>query len=113
MGWEGVICKVDMEKVYDHVNWSYVDWVLDQMGFGVEWRNWMKICISSPTFSVLINGSPKRFFKGNHGLHQGDPLSPYLFIIVVDLLGRMVAKVEKVGLIQGFPFRGGLSVPFI
>lgn len=54
---------MDMEKAYDHVNWGYVDWVLDQMGFGGKWRNWMKICISSPSFSILVNGCPKVFSK--------------------------------------------------
>lgn len=52
---------------------------------------------------------PKGFFKCNHGLRQGDPLSPYLIIIIADLLERMVAKAKSVGLVQDFPFRGGLS----
>lgn len=73
----------------------------------------MKISILSPTFSILINGYSRGFFKGSRGFRHGDPLSPYLFIIVADLLARMVAKVEFVGLVKGFPFRGGLSVPFI
>lgn len=51
--WPRVVCKVDMEKAYDHVNWGYVDWVLDQMGFGKKWRNWIKICITSPSFSIM------------------------------------------------------------
>lgn len=45
--WPGIVCKVDMEKAYDHVNWGYLDWVLGQMGFGVKWINWIKICVLS------------------------------------------------------------------
>lgn len=74
----------------------------------------MRICISSASFSVLVNGVPKGFFKGSCGLRQGGPLSPYLFIIVADLLGRMVRKATAVGLIQGFSLpSGGPSIPFI
>lgn len=74
----------------------------------------MKICVSSPSFSVLINGSPKGFFKGNRGLRQGDPLSLYLFIMVADLLGRLSVKADAVGLFEGFfTIERGLVVPFI
>lgn len=62
---------------------------------------------------MLVNGFPKGFFKGSRGLRQGGPLSPYLFIMVVDFMGRMVAKAEIVGLVRGFHLRGGMSVSFI
>lgn len=74
----------------------------------------MKICVTSPAFSMLVNESPKGFFKGSRGLRQGDLLSPYLFIMVADLVGRLAAKAVKVGLIEGFEIKeGGLSVSFI
>lgn len=66
--WLGIVCKVDMEKAYDHSNWRYPDWIQEKMGFGQKWINWMKIYISSPSFSLLVNGSPKGFFKGSRGL---------------------------------------------
>lgn len=74
----------------------------------------MKFCISFPSFFILVNDSPKSFFKGSRGLHHGDPLSPYLFIMDVELLSRMVLKVESCGLLEGFfLLNGGLSIPFI
>lgn len=57
---------------------------------------------------------PRDFFKGNRGLRQGDPLSPYLFIMVADLLGRLSAKAKTVGLFEGFfATKRGLVVPFM
>lgn len=114
MGRAGVVYKIDMEKTYDHVNWSFLDEVMQKMGFGQRQRNWIKICVSSPSFSVLINGIPKGFFKGSLGLRQGDPLSPYLFIIVVELLSKWVRKSELAGLLDGFsPRDGGPKISFI
>lgn len=88
--WDGLICKIDMKKSYDHVNWGYLDWVLGKMGFGSKRRNWIKLCISSPSLLVLVNGIPKGFW-----LRQGDSLSPYFFIIVVELLGQMDASLRR------------------
>lgn len=103
-----------MEKAYDHVNWGYVDWILNQMGFCKKWRNWMKICITTPLFSILVNGSPKGFFKGNRGLRHANPLSPFIFIMVADLLGRMMSKAESVGLLEAFSLNEvGPKIPFI
>lgn len=79
------------------------------MGFGVKWRNWIRICVSSPSFSILVNGTPQGFFKDSRGLRQGDPLSTYLFILMVDLLGRLSDKAEEVDFIEGFQAKEGSS----
>lgn len=65
--WDGLIYKIGMEKAYDHVNWGYLDWVLRKMGFGSKWRNWIKICISSPIFLSASDWNSKGFFKESRG----------------------------------------------
>ncbi|XP_015963081.1 uncharacterized protein LOC107487015 [Arachis duranensis] len=67
------------------------------MGFGQRWRNWMKECVSTATMSVLVNGSPSKPFKMERGLRQGDPLSPLLFVLVVDVLHRMLGEAVRNG----------------
>jgi hypothetical protein len=118
-GTPGVICKLDLEKAYDHVNWSFLLYLLKRCGFGERWRDWIEWCISSVRFSILVNGSPEGFYNSSRGIRQGDPLSPLLFVLVMEASSRMVNATVEQGLISGFSvgervfFRlGGLSFSF-
>ena len=79
------------------------------MGFGRKWISWIKWCISIATFSVLFNGSPMGFFQSSRGLRQGDPLSPYLFVIGMEALSGLLKRVVEDNFISGCKFvgRGG------
>jgi hypothetical protein len=98
----GVVCKLDIEKAYDHVNWDCLLYLLNRMGFGSKWIQWIRTCISTVCFSVMINGSPSGFLGSSRGIRQGDPLSPLLFLLVMEVLSRMLRKTEEAGLIKGF-----------
>ena len=98
----GVIFKLDIEKTYDHVNWEAFLDLLKRMGFGVRWCRWIRTCISTVQFSVLFNGSPANFFGSSRGLKQGDPLSPMLFLIMMEVFSKMMQRVEGAGLLRGF-----------
>jgi hypothetical protein len=98
----GVLCKLDMEKAYDHVDWNFLLYLLRRCGFGERWCSWIKHCISTVRFSVLINGSPSGFFGSSRGVRQGDPLSPFLFVLVMEAFSRMIGAIYSRGLISGF-----------
>ena len=97
-----VVCKLDIEKAYDNVNWDALFYLLDRMSFGVRWRGWIKACITIVRFSIIVNGSPVGFFESSRGLRQGDPLSPLLFLLIMEVLSRMLKKTENCGLLRGF-----------
>ncbi|RVX09485.1 Transposon TX1 uncharacterized 149 kDa protein [Vitis vinifera] len=101
-GEEGVVFKIDFEKAYDHMSWDFLDHVLEMKGFSPRWRKWMRGCLSSVSFPVLVNGNEKGWVKASRGLRQGNPLSPFLFIIVADVLSRMLLKAEEKNVLEGF-----------
>ncbi|CAN1266288.1 LINE-1 retrotransposable element ORF2 protein [Linum perenne] len=101
-GKPGLMFKLDLEKAFDHVNWSCLLGVLTRMNFPRRWLKWIRTCISSPSFSILVNGKSSGFFNSTRGLRQGDSLSPFLFIIVMEVLSAILLKVQEAGLIKGF-----------
>lgn len=93
--------KVDMYKAYDKVDWRFLNWLLEKMDFPQKFRNWIMQCVTTVSYSLLINGEPSRKFKPSCGLKQGDPLSPYLFILVMEAFSRLITHVEAQGLLEG------------
>ena len=87
-----ILCKLDIKKAYDHVEWSFLLTIMEKMGFGEKWLRWIKWCLSIAKFSVVVNGTPSGFFQSFKGLRRGDPLSPYLFVIVMEALNCLLKR---------------------
>lgn len=109
-GIPGLVCKLDFEKAFDNVSWEFINEVLFHMGFGGTWRAWIRNCLSFAKFSVLINGSSFGFFESEKGLCQGDPLSPFLFVLVSQVLSNMFSKAQEAGWITRFSVTVGGTV---
>ena len=101
-----ILCKLDIEKAHDHMDWHFLLAVLEKMGFGERWRRWIKWCLSTARFFVMVNGSPTGFFQSSRGLRQGDPLSPYLFVIVMEAFSCLLKRVVYGGFLSPCSVRG-------
>uniref|UniRef100_A0A251VNU9 Putative RNA-directed DNA polymerase, eukaryota, Reverse transcriptase zinc-binding domain protein n=1 Tax=Helianthus annuus TaxID=4232 RepID=A0A251VNU9_HELAN len=88
--------KVDIQKAYDTVDWKFLRSVLIGFGFNVKMVEWIMVCVSTTTYSVCVNGNVHGFFKGNRGLRQGDPMSPYLFTLVMEVLTRILHETIRI-----------------
>ncbi|BFG35167.1 hypothetical protein CerSpe_214410 [Prunus speciosa] len=97
--------KLDMNKAYDRIEWDFVKEVLHKLGFDSTWVRLVMRCITSVRFTVLLNGKAGIPFKPTRGIRQGDPISPYIFILVSDVLSSMLNKAVERGIVQGIKFR--------
>jgi len=85
--------KLDMAKAYDRVEWRYLECIMRAMGFPEVWISLVMKCVTSVTFSVRVNGVFSDEFKPSRGLRQGDPISPYLFLICSEGLSCMLKNI--------------------
>ncbi|KAK5834954.1 hypothetical protein PVK06_010634 [Gossypium arboreum] len=96
-----LIFKLDFSKAYDYVRWDFLKLVLQKIGFGVRWIGWLMECVTMVRAAILVNGSATKEFKFGRGLRQGDPLSPFLFILITKVLHLLMEKAEVLGFIEG------------
>lgn len=100
----GLIFKIDFSKAYDSVNWECLFHTMEGLNFGSQWIKWIKSILKYTRMSVIVNGSPTKEFTPRRGLRQGDPLAPYLFIMIGEILHRLLVKAREKGIFEGVSF---------
>nr|GEW45804.1 RNA-directed DNA polymerase, eukaryota [Tanacetum cinerariifolium] len=105
-----MIFKIDFEKAFDSVRWDFLDDTLVKFGFGSKWRGWIQGCLNSAKGSILVNRSPTLEFKFHKGLKQGDPLSPFLFILIMESLHFLFSQIINAGLFKGIRIDNSLTL---
>ncbi|KAL5555276.1 hypothetical protein UlMin_037512 [Ulmus minor] len=103
--------KLDMSKAFDRVEWKFIEAVMIKLGFAEPWILKIMNCISSVSFSFLLNGEVKGNISLGRGLRQGDPLSPFLFLLCSEGLSCLLKKMENDNKLHGLNFgRGALTL---
>ena len=106
-----LILKVDFEKAYDSVNWGFLKYMMRRVGMDEKWIRWMKACTFGGNMSILVNGSPTEEINVQRGLKQGDPLAPFLFLLVAEGFNGLMSNAVNRNLFKGFELnRGGMVV---
>ena len=108
-----VALKIDISKAYDRINWGYLEAIMRRMGFGPHFVDMVMLCVSSVQYHVSANGELVGPISPGCGLRQGDPLSPYLFIICAEGLSAMLKEVEVRGDLHGCRISKGPLVSHI
>lgn len=97
---KSILLKLDITKAFDTVSWPFLLEVLAHMGFSTRWRDWISMILTNCSSCILLNGVPGLSIVHERGLRQGDPLSPMLFILVMEVLNCLVQKAADVGLLR-------------
>nr|GEW65290.1 RNA-directed DNA polymerase, eukaryota [Tanacetum cinerariifolium] len=107
---QAMVFRVDFAKAYDSIRWDYLDDVVRSFGFGSKWCSWIGGSLISGMTSILINGSPTSEFQFNCGLKQGDPLAPYLFILIMESLYFSFSRAVDAGIFTGIKIDSSLTI---
>ncbi|GLT56437.1 hypothetical protein SLA2020_294760 [Shorea laevis] len=98
-GWQ--VVKLDMSKAFDRVEWPYLEQIMSKLGFAEAWIRMIMACVTSVQYAVLLNGVSSDRVIPSRGLRQGDPLSPYLFVLCAEGFTAMIKEAERQKLLHG------------
>ena len=110
---DGVLFKIDFEKAYDKVMWSFLQQTLWMKGFASHWCDWVARFVQGGSVGIRVNDDIGHYFQTLKGLRQGDSLSPLLFNLVVDMLAILISRAKEDGQVGGLVshlVEGGVSI---
>jgi hypothetical protein len=105
------VIKVDLSKAYDRLDWDFIHKILLEVNIPIEMINVVMSCVTTVKSNVLWNGARSDFFHPHCGVRQGDPMSPYLFVICMDKLSHLIMEAIDDG--KWKPMRAGRNGPLI
>jgi hypothetical protein len=101
-----MIIKIDLSKSFDKLSWQYMKSLILGLGFSNDWVDWVLSLTSSTFFSILVNESPSQTFTPSRGIHQGYPLSPFLFVVMDEGLSCYIKASIANDSLHSFPLHG-------
>lgn len=107
---KAILLKIDLEKAYDRVSWDFLRIILIQIGVPASAIQWIMACVTSMSIAVLVNGAPTSFFSCSRELRQGCPMSPLLFLLVIDGLSKLINLAQREGKIKGLKISNDLFI---
>ncbi|XP_065634090.1 secreted RxLR effector protein 78-like [Quercus suber] len=95
-----MVVKLDISKAYNRVEWTFLQRMMVKLGFDPNWVQLAMETVTMASYSILINGEPRGFVTPTRGIRQGDPLSPYLFLLCAEGLSTLLRKVGEAGVLK-------------
>ncbi|RVW88447.1 hypothetical protein CK203_043884 [Vitis vinifera] len=105
----GILCKLDMRKCMTMLTRTSLTLLLENMGFGVKWISWIRWCISTMRFSILVNETPSGFFPKLSRFEAAGPSLPYLFVIAMEALSCLLKRAKEGGFLSGWRIRDQMT----
>ena len=106
-----LVWKIDLSKAYDKLNWCFIEQVLVELGIPFLLSKLIMSCISSASFQVILNGDLSEKFASGSGIRQGDPLSPYIFVLCMEKLSHLIQSAIEIGAWK--PIRSSQNGPLV
>lgn len=106
----GMLLKIDLSKAFNMLIWTYIHSMLIAFGFSLTWVRWIISLISSAFFSILVNGISSTPFQPSRGIRQANPISPFLFVLMAEGLGRSIKHALQENQLRGISLHNSPAI---